>query len=790
VSLSEVEEGMTILMSAAHRGSSVDPQVDGRSSVPLLNESNLRYLLHTTERMIEWKKRFEKSLEKVKKHLIGGMKLLDSLQLFVDLFPVTLSPQEIEIRLQNLLCRSTFIPMTYRNIQNDLISSPPPPSSSTAAATGSGPSSRSIGRPTSGQFTATTGSGRSNSNLPGPYPGEMEQLTIMMEFLRIQLVETSQELEKISMIFTDCMLPPVAEVKSALTHQQRADSSSSSSVMKKGIGFFSKLILSPPDPHTLMTLLTNSFTLYLTSFQTIFDTISTNTNTFRYAIELLSALEDLFYDSLQQHPSQLEQSKHVVPNVEGRIRNVTMKGVKKLMSELGTMLSRDQPPGGVVGGCCWSWCQTLAETWNTCGFTDAMGAVRSLFPSLVGTGHVQDLERIEESALISLLDLETMTDRLWQQASLLPLDDIDPSSSIPESGPTPRLADGLLHLIELMRLHISQAKTLSSNSTLQHLLSQDSHREKVKFILQDSWQMLEEDIVLTHLEAFHSQEVLRDLVDTHLQHPHQGPGFLDGVEMALEDSSSCERVERSIQATQENILTGQSGLSGLAQLLIPKLRLLEHDMRASREMMLDQVRRADHRWGLGPTASLISPADDQEDLHLQYFTSLPHRDPLNHPGFHPVQYSGRYHPTQLPPYDKTKGTTGGGRGGGEQGEDVEDKTSGGQVISCQVCQCKTCTSCHHSVPFPSLSSSSEEEDRPVYDPEREREQREKMDQLSKPPNRGGEQPTPLLYREFGKIEGQIRPSFSKADRFSTKEVRALSLSPLTLTLSLFLGCRS
>jgi hypothetical protein len=423
-------------------------------------------------------------------------------------------------------------------------------------------------------------------------------------------------------------------------------------------------------------------------------------------------------------------------------------------------MARDEPPSG-VGGCGWSWCKTLADTWETCGFTEAMGVLKSVIPSLVGSSQVQDLERIEESALIALLDLETVADRLWQQASLA--SDTTDSSLNPSTAPS---LDELSHLIDLIRFHISQAKTLSTNPHLQLLLQQDKHREKVKFILQESWQALEEDIVLTHLKTFHSQEILRDLVRTSTsknQERGRDDGFLDVVEIALEDSVSCERIEISIQATQENIVTGQSGISGLAQHLISKLTRLEYDMRASRDLTLDLVRRADRRWG-------IVPSDEQDQLETHYFNDLPHHDPKNHQrGFYPVYYYGPYHASQHPPLHNTTETSENAAGG---------TTDHGHVINCQSCKCNTCTACYHSVPLPLSPRDDNDSDMPpVYDPERDRAQRAKMEELSKPRQGGhGENPTPLLYQEFGKGEGPLHPTFSKAQRFQTKEVsRVVSL---------------
>jgi hypothetical protein len=770
VNLQEVDEIMKLLEEKEEEKKDQQSQQENGTKDPFEEKQiDLRKMLKTMERMEEWKQRYEKSIDKVRKHLIGALKLLEALSEYLSLFHSSLDEREgtedrmreLDIRLRYLLSSSSFIPLTYRGIQQALLSFP------------------------------ENGSG---SRLPGPLRNEIDQILVMKELLMKKLETVSSMIENMSSLFCDISFP-LSQLETYVTHKEQqtgpggaeagAAGNNSSSSFRRGIGFFSRLIKTTPDPMNLLSILQRNLPKYLFAFTQIMEQISsTHSHILRFGIELISRIEDLFYDSVQQHPSELEQTRFFKPNVEGKIRNVVRKVVGKLMTELKNSCENN-----------YGWWNSISDVWNACGFTDAMGTLRNVLPTLVGPG--QFPERVEEFALVSFLELEEMIHSLWQAVTSSMDDDEEEEEekkvmddddarvvrnhrSNGGRGIGNSYQTELFHLLELMRSHLSQAKATSSSSNIQLLLAQDSYREKVKYSIQETWQLIEEDVVLLHLEAFHSQECLRDKIESCYQENALAsqPGLIDVVEVALNDSSSLERIEMTKEACND-LLTGQSGLSGLSSDLFIKLSHLKSHFQASRFRTLDVVVRSDRRWGIPPSSSSISA---HSELGSSYDSQLPpHQDPKvaegTAPGLFPAVFDSgiKYPSQQLPPtppqihYHNHEG----------QGEGMVD---------CPICQCKTCPSCHYSI---SMKHNAAHGDGTIPIPDDNGEESdskvgpnwERIFELSKPKLRKDEPPTPLLYQEFGKTNGSLNPSFSKANRFiePSKEVKLFSrlTSPLT-----------
>lgn len=647
---------------------------------------DLRVVIDTVKQMEEWKFRFEKSNEKGRKHLRGAIKLLESLEQYLDLFNIALPPEVMELRVRYLLSSSCFVKLTY-----------------------------------SGLLTAITTFVEKITSLAVQNQNEVEHVVVMLNYLKIALYDILAELENASSSFSDISFPTkLLESFSVAKERENSDG-----MFNKGIRFLSKFTSTTPDPATLHFSLLENLPKYLDTFRNLFAQTSSHSARIRYGIELSSRVEDIFFDAVQQHPSELEQSRFLKPNLEMKIRKHMSKAVGKIMNELKNMFQ---------GNLDFGWWNNIADVWKTCAFSEAMGNLRSFLPNLVGPG--QCPERVEECALVSFLELESSLDLMCQ--------------GIKESHPEILEIEELVRLLELMQQQISQAKALSSNATIRLLLNQEKYREKVKYSLQECWQIIEEDVILSHLESFYSQECLREKIQTNFQRDglFDKDGFLDVVDAVMSDSSPVDRIDVTNQAC-DDIVTGKSGISGLGKELQMKLTGLKRNLLSSRLVILEVIQRADRRWGMAISSSC---SQDQYALGSYYYNNLPHHNNEN-TDFYPVYYYGLGH-ASLPP---------------SRPNNAVNNT--GHKAACNMCQCVTCSTCHHSTPIPTEApprhhSDDESSQNIPSGPDWNR-----INELAKPRPASAEPPTPLLYREFGRTNGLLRESFSKAKRFDvSKEV--------------------
>jgi hypothetical protein len=608
--------------------------------------TSLKYLIHTFKSLQSCQESFEKCLQKVLKHLKGALKLIDTLSHYLKIFHVTIKPKEVEQRIHQILSSC--------------------PSDSLSFV----PALRVLLHPTSSPSSASSAS--SSSKLPAPVKDEVDQLVVMIALMRKIFIESEKSLKQISNSFSKfSFATSIAILESFMTYKERE---SSSSFVSRQIGRFSS---KPSNPTPYLQALAQSLPEFINTALAAQSVLQSKCSFFRFGIEIASKVEDLFFLTSQFSFQQLKELQVLQENVEEIIEKNVMGPVCHLMNELKSCFEADL--------CGTGWWNSISEIWKVCSFHDAMGAMRQALPTLIGPG--QFPERVEESALISILELETTADQLWQ--SCVGQTKIYGSEGGKKGGQ--QSLDELKRLVEEMRVTISQAKASSANDSVRRLLKQEKHREKVKYAVQETWQVIEDEILLTHKAAFYHQECLREKVrkcrdDGELS---KMTGFIDTVHHAIHENQSVERIEVTQEACEE-LLTGQSGVSGLGRGLLMQLSHLKRQMELSIDEVTEILITEDPRWGFDYNFGSQQTQDLSLGLSCQRYTRIiPVYVPRSQYYAPTGNNSYHTHNTQhLPPSVQNNGGGGGGGGNSWGGNDVP--VGGG---TCATCGSERCASC-------------------------------------------------------------------------------------------------
>mmetsp|Transcript_11010 Transcript_11010/g.16783 ORF Transcript_11010/g.16783 Transcript_11010/m.16783 type:complete len:1247 (-) Transcript_11010:278-4018(-) len=334
-------------------------------------------------------------------------------------------------------------------------------------------------------------------------------------------------------------------------------------------------------------------------------TLQHNCAVFRFGIEVISKIEDLFDEVLLCRTDDLSSSGVIVTSVEARIRNTIKPSVRKIMGSLKHCGGADAYVSG--------WWSNISEVWDHCAFSESMGAIRKVMPTIVGPGEFPD--RVEEAAVFSLLEIEKSLGLLMQFCE--GNDTFDHQA-----------VDQLRLLLDSVLTSIATAKASSPSDNVQLLLSQDSYREKVKYALQETWQDIEDVVMVNHMQNFQEQECLREDMETLSRNKtlSKSTAFIDTIDHYLGVNDNVRTVKASIVAC-EDLLHGKSGVSGLARGLITSLKRLKRNFESSERRIQEIVSLSDDRWGI--SASWGAQPYSMH-MHQYYFTSLPSRVEQSH----------------------------------------------------------------------------------------------------------------------------------------------------------------
>jgi hypothetical protein len=683
----------------------------------------MRYVTNTLKSLKEWKDSFEKCLNKVLKHIKGILKLIESMSHYVNIFKITIKPTEVEQRITQVLSHCHFNSLSFQPALHILLH---PPSHMRS---------------------------QSSSKLPSPVRDEIDQVVVMIALLQRIFTESEKSLTQLTNSFSNFNFP-FKEIEKYTIYKENAINSKSSNFFK----------MTPPNPTSHLQSLRNDLPHFIQTTLDIQRTLESKCSFFRFGIEVISKVEDLFSLTSQLPLSQLNELDAFQDNAEKFIEKRLKKTIKQLMKDL----KKCYDPKLFGTG----WWTSLSDVWGTCSFSDAMGALRQALTTLIGPG--QFPERVEESAILSILELENITNHLWQSlmngslssSSLPQSQSQQQQQSQSQSQSQQQICDELQRLVDGMRVTISQAKAASTNTNVQLLLSQERYREKVKYSLQETWQLIEEDVILKNMEAFHSQESLRQ---TTKQCRDEGElsnltGLIDTIHHSIAENESIERIAMAQEACQE-LMTGQSGVAGLGRGLMIQLANLKRQMELSTDDLTEMIMVADPRWGMDYKAGTPQSQDLASSFSCQQFTRV---TPVY------IPRSQYYTPQGHNSYNNYHLHYHGGNGTGDSGQDS-------LIGSCPVCGGGRCPACGGHPPPPPPANGFIRNDSPPRNRPRGR-----------PASAGSTRPRPNTRPGIGdgtadgagRLYLPVNPlgaqSFTRADRFyrtPQREVCISSLSP-------------
>jgi hypothetical protein len=557
--------------------------------------STLRYITNSLKSFQTWKECFEKSIQKVLKHIKGILKLLETMLHYVNIFHITITPKEVEERITEIFANCHFNSLSFVPTLKILLY--PPRGRGGGGGRGGGESS-------------------SSSKLPDPIKDEIDQVIVMINLLKRIFIESEKSLKYLITIFTKFSFTiQQNDLENYIKYKEKEQSSS---IVSRTSNFFTK---KPINPLSHLQSLLMSLPEYIQTTLTAQATLESKCSFFRFGIEIIYKVDDLFYLTSQIPLDQLKELQALRDHAEAYIEN-TLKGtVQMMMTDLKNIFDP------VIFGT--GWWTSISEVWGLCSFSDAMGALRHALPTLIGPG--QFPERVEEISLITILELEIAIDSLWQCYSIGPSSSTAVATSPPSDSDSAssgqqqqqQISDELKRLIDGMRVTISQAKASSTNTNIQLLLSQELHREKVKYSLQETWQVIEDDVMLKNMEAFYSQESLRQITKKSRDHKElsQLTGFIDTVHHSIAENQSVERIAVAQEACQE-LMTGQSGVAGIGRSLMIQLSNLKRQMELSIDELTEMIIVADPRWGMEYRSGTPQSQDLAIGLSCQKFTRI------------------------------------------------------------------------------------------------------------------------------------------------------------------------
>jgi methyl-accepting chemotaxis protein len=576
------------------------------SSLPRLHDATeemksragsvLRTLQGTLDELHSWNKIFSKCIKKTGKHLSGALHLVEALEKYLSLFKIS---------------------DKAKREQRDISSQ----AQAQSQGSGGGTQTKAINlaMKLANEALSRSATGRNISDA-------VDRVFLFISSAKDILVQAIQHLETLESIqlFT-------GDSKTSLFLTQFQDYLSSSRAREAGEGeggegnttswmsslksSFARGIKSAsggrsPKEFPADMIVTEAYSELL-EFKTSFEgeemamaMINSCTSALRFVIEASLHVEE-FFETCHQIP--FPEMQGLLTADHGSMLSPLLGEIKETMGSLVTGIGTDL-----------GWCKPLAEAWQVCSSSDAMATIRQALPYLVGPGKFP--ERVEEAALVTLLDLELRAHQLLQ--SLM--------GGIAAAAESNRnIVAEVNRLIDEIRVLVSQAKACSTHGNVKRLLKQDKYREKVKHSIRETWQVIEGDIVLTHAEAFHNQECLRMKVNREKGEKSlsEKTGLIDIVHLAMEKNPVVERIEVTQDACRE-VLTGQGGVSGMARGLMTQLAFLKMQLEISVDMITDTVIQEDHRTGNEYLREMVTVENKGLMDHLQRTTKLPGYTPL------------------------------------------------------------------------------------------------------------------------------------------------------------------